>query len=240
MEYTQKFEEQTEKYRKNYSKYGYSEHSMIMPSDRRNIRYFELLKNFELTDSFVLLDAGCGFGDINGYLKIQGISNYSYIGIDVVEEFIEEGRKRYGGENIQYIHRNFISDDISDLEFDYAVSSQTFTLCYSEADHNYEIIFASIKKLFEQCRKGVSFNFFTDQGQFKREGTAYHNPATLLDFAYSLSNAVILDNGCFPYECTLTILKDTECKKNGMVFDRFMRIHKDKFDNGIFIVNKKL
>lgn len=235
----EKFNEQTERYRKSYEKHGYSEYSMFMPSDRRNIRYFELLKNFELTAPFRLLDAGCGFGDINAYLKTLDIEDYSYIGIDVVDEFMEEGRKKYGAENIRYVRRNFITDDISDLEFDYAVSSQTFTICYGESDHNYEVIFPSIRKLFARCRRGVSFNFFTDQGQFKREGTAYHNPAKLLEFAYTLSNSVVLDNGCFPYECTITILKDTECSRNGMVFDHFMRMHRKKFEDGIFVVNPK-
>ena len=46
-EENRRFEERTEKYRQNFKKYGYSEMSMDMPSDRRVIRYYELLKNFE-------------------------------------------------------------------------------------------------------------------------------------------------------------------------------------------------
>lgn len=240
MEYMQtKFDEQTEKYRENFKKYGYSELSMFMPSDRRTVRYRELLKHFELQSPFTILDAGCGFGDINAYLNKCNIHDYVYIGMDVVDEFIEEGKQRYGSDNVHYVHRNFITDDISDLEFDYAVSSQTFTLCYSQSNDNYEVIFSSIRKLFEQCRKGVSFNFFTDQGQFRRKGTAYHNPAKILEFAYSLSNGIILDNSCFPYESTVTILKDVECRENGMIFDRFMRRYRDLFETGIFVVNQK-
>lgn len=87
---------------------------------------------------------------------------------------MNEGRKKYGADNVHYLHRNFIADDLSDLEF-----------------------------------------------------------------AYSLSNGVILDNGCFPYECTITILKDRECTENGMVFDHFMRRHRQKFEDGIFVVKKK-
>lgn len=158
---------------------------------------------------------------------------------DVVDHFLEEGRQRYGTENICYIHRNFTADTIEDLEFDYAVSSQTFTLPYTEERQNYEIIFRSISSLFECCKKGVSFNFFTDQGDYQRKDTAYHSPARLLEFAYTLSNRVILDNGCFPYECTLTILKDTDRKQNGMVFDSFMRIHKEEFERGLFAIKKK-
>ena len=70
--------------------------SMDMPSDRRVIRYYELLKYFEFFQSpktepaFTLCDAGCGFGDINGYLQKLGFQDYSYIGLDVVDEFMDE------------------------------------------------------------------------------------------------------------------------------------------------------
>lgn len=176
------FLEQTEKYRENYKKYGYSERSMFMPSDRRVIRYYELLKNFEFfqkrnfSEPVSICDAGCGFGDLNFYLRSLGMKDYSYIGLDVIEEFMQEGRNRYGKDGVTYLNRNFITEDISDLHFDYAVSSQTFTLPYTGQVENYEVIYESVGKLFAQCNKGVSFNFFTDRGQFQKEGTAYHDP----------------------------------------------------------------
>lgn len=239
------FTKQTEKYRENFKKYGYSEQSMFMPSDRRVIRYYELLKNFEFfqkgdfSKQVVICDAGCGFGDINHYFMSLGMKNYSYIGLDVVNEFMQEGQTRYGGDEVTYLKRNFITDDISDLHFDYAISSQTFTISYTGEPQNYDVIYASVRKLFAQCQKGVSFNFFTDKGQFQRPGTAYHDPVKLLEFAYSLSTNIVLDNSCFPYECTLTILKDNSCHNNGMIFDRFMRIHEQEFLDGTFRVKRK-
>lgn len=244
-EIRQKFQEQTERYRENFRKYGYSEMSMFMPSDRRVIRYYELLKNFEFFQKrdfsvpVTICDAGCGFGDINGYLAALGMTDYWYIGLDVVEEFLKMGKERYKKSNVSYIKRNFITDDITDLQYDYAISSQTFTIPYTEADNNYETLFTSVEKLYAQCKKAVSFNFFTDRGRFRKPGTAYHSPVRLLEFACSLSNSIVLDNSCFPYECTLTIIKDNACKENGMIFDRFMRIHKKEFAEGIFVVNRK-
>lgn len=239
------FSEQTEKYRENYKKYGYSERSMFMPSDRRVIRYYELLKNFEFfqkrdfSGPVSICDAGCGFGDLNLYLRSLGMNDYTYIGLDVIEEFMKEGSVRYGKDGVTYLRRNFITEDISDLQFDYVVSSQTFTLPYTGKPENYEVIYESIGKLFAQCKKGVSFNFFTNKGQFQREGTAYHDPVRILRFAYSLSANVVLDNSCFPYECTVTILKDNSCQDNGMIYDRFMRIHEQEFSDGIFCVKRK-
>lgn len=240
-----RFEERTNLYRENFKKHGYSELSMDMPSDRRSIRYYELIKNFEFfqspetENSFTICDAGCGFGDINDYLQKLGIKNYSYIGLDVVDEFLETGRKQYGSDKISYEKCNFITDDISHLQFDYAISSQTFTIPYTEKNENYDTIFQSIRKLFAQCKKGVSFNFFTDKGQYQRSDMAYHDPAKILDFSYSLSTNVILDNSCFPYECTITILKDNSSHVHGMLFDRFLRIHHKEFENHTFVIKEK-
>lgn len=241
-----KFREQTEFYKSNFEKYGYSELSILMPSDRRTIRYYELIKNFEFyqqllrgkQEKFTICDAGCGFGDASAYLTALNLKNYQYLGLDVVDEFLNIGKEKYGSDKVRFMKRNFITDDISDLEFDYAISSQTFTVCYTEEDNNYDVIFRSIEKLFRQCKKGVSFNFFTDRGEFQREGTAYHDPVELIRFAYTLSTNVVLDNGCFPYECTLTIMKDNSLKENGMVFDRFVRIHQNEFDKGLFVVKE--
>ena len=83
--------------------------SLDMPSDCRVVRYYELLKNFALFQSpetepiFTLCDAGCGFGDINGYLQKLGYRDYSYIGLDVMDEFMEEVKKHYGSDRIQYL-----------------------------------------------------------------------------------------------------------------------------------------
>ncbi len=238
------FNERTRRYQENFKEFGNSELTLDMPSDRRNIRYYELIKNFDFfinrdfSADFSVCDAGCGFGDINQYLEKEGYTNYQYIGLDVVPEFIEECQKNYMSPNRRFLHRNFMEDSLQDLEFDYAISSQTFTIAYSDTQENYALVFKAVENLFRQCRIGVSFNFFTDYVDFKKEGRAYHNPLKMLEFVYSLSRNVILDNTCLPYECTITLFKETSAADR-MVFDRFKRIYKEKFDEGIFVVRDK-
>lgn len=238
------FDVRTEKYRKNFREFNDPKLILDMPSDRRNIRYYELIKNFDFfmqedfLGDFSICDAGCGLGDMNKYLQMTGYKNYHYIGLDVVPEFLEENKKNYPSPNINFVFRNFYEDDLSDLKFDYAISSQTFTIAYSDSFENYELTFCAIRKLFEQCRVGISFNFFSDFVDFKKSGAAYHNPLKMLEFAYSLSKNVILDNSSLPYECTITILKETS-SEDRLVFDRFKRLHQKEFDAGIFVVDKK-
>lgn len=189
-----------EKYEELFSKWGYNENALIMPSDRRNIRYYELLKYskvFKMTNcnGYRILDAGCGFGDVIYYLRKIGKSNFSYIGIDVVDSFLEEGRKRHNiiENDYNFINRDLFIESIDDLYFDFAISSQAFNWKYDRSlDQNYDVIFTIIDKLFKKCNEGVAFNFFSDKVDYMRGGTAYHNPGRILEFAYSLSNNVII------------------------------------------------
>lgn len=240
----QKFSERTEKYQRDFKKYGNSELSLSMPSDRRNIRYYELIKNFdffiqqEKGGVFTICDAGCGLADLNKYLQELGYVNYNYIGMDVVPEFLEECCRNYPSPRFNFERRNFMTDDIFDLSFDYAVASQAFTIPYGNENNNYGLVFDALEKLYQQCSIGISFNFFSDRVDFFKPETAYHNPVKMLDFAYSLSNNVILDNSCLPYECTITIFKEMTAS-NHMVFDRFCRLHQTEFESGLFVVKEK-
>lgn len=244
MHLTDKFENRMRLYKEAFAHYGYSEKSLEMPSDRRNIRYYELIKNFsfygnnETQEEFTLLDAGCGFGDINAYFDLVGLKKYRYIGLDVIDEFLKVAEERYLGEGIFFIKRNFISEEIDDLSYDYAISSQTFNDPYIDAeDNNYEILFSAMKKLYLHCKKGISFNFVTDKGDCKKKDVAYHDPVKILEFAYTLSNNVILDNSCMPFEATCTIVKDAMILR-GKLFKSFQKRHIEEFRNGCFVVKE--
>ena len=112
---------QTKHYEDMYEKYGHSADALSMPSDRRNIRYYELIKNFEFfvlgdtSTEFSIVDLGCGFGDVNAYLRQVGYQKYRYLGVDVVESFLSEGKKAYGRDSVTFVKRNFIEDPFDDI-----------------------------------------------------------------------------------------------------------------------------
>lgn len=233
------------KYEELFDNWGYNENALIMPSDRRNIRYYELLKNskiFEMTNcnGYRILDAGCGFGNVIDYLHVIGKSNFSYTGIDVVDSFLEEGRIRHSNVDGDYkfLKRDLFIESVDDLDFDFAISSQAFNWKYDKnEEQNYDVIFTIIAKLFRKSNDGVAFNFFSDKVQYMKEDTAYHNPGRILEFAYSLSNNIIIDNTCMPYEPTVAIFKDN-CSSGG-VFDVFRLKHIEEFKNKVFVIKDK-
>ena len=81
------------KYRKLYTKFGYSPKSLGWDKGRQDIRFESLLSFFDCRNKSIL-DIGCGFGDLNRILQKLYGSEYSYVGLDLVDEFIKEARHR--------------------------------------------------------------------------------------------------------------------------------------------------
>ena len=85
-----------EYYASNFLEYGYSSKSLGWLKDKQNIRFAELTRFMDLSESFSILDIGCGFGDFVKYLNAKkDISDYSYHGIDLMDEMIEIAKKEF-------------------------------------------------------------------------------------------------------------------------------------------------
>ena len=234
-----RLEARTIQYESDYKKFGYSPNAMMMPSDRRNIRYFELIKNYSFfynrNERFTILDCGCGFGDVLRYLEHLGIHNYRYIGVDIVDSFLNKAKELYADDKrVSFIKRDFFNDNMNDFEYDYVISSQTFNNCYSDKSNNEDIIENFMKRMYYGCGRGISFNFVIDRVDKKNNGVAYHDPVRILEKAYSLTNCVVMDNLCMPFECTCTLIK--EQITSGKILGSFVNKHKLDFDNGIFVI----
>lgn len=63
-------------------------------------RRFDVLRAFlpEDISPFTLVDIGCGFGDLHGYLARNGDTPKHYIGIDVLESMVSVARERTGAD----------------------------------------------------------------------------------------------------------------------------------------------
>jgi len=76
----------------------------------------ELLKLFKELNIKKILDAPCG--DWN-WMKEMDLAGIEYIGIDIVDQIIEENKKKYSASNIKFLSANIIEDQLpkADLIF---------------------------------------------------------------------------------------------------------------------------
>lgn len=98
------------------------------------------------------IDVGCGFGDLNAFLKMAGAQDY--VGIDIYEPSLTVARENYPRarfENLDILEPSFQE------KFDFAFASGSLTTRL--ASDNYKFLEAMIAKMWLLSRKGVGFNF---------------------------------------------------------------------------------
>jgi len=207
-----------QRYTKRYNEYGYSPKTLGWDKGKQDLRYSILLEEFKL-DNKNVLDIGCGFGDANKILK-QITSEYSYTGIDIVQELLVEAQKNFQDENsISFIHGDFLENDFTQT-YDIILASGIFNFRLEEQD-NYEFIESCMQKAFALAKDGVAFDFLSDKVDFKSKLTFHASPSTILNMAYRLSKNVILKNNYMPFEFTIVIFKDESFKVEDTIFTRF-------------------
>ena len=204
------------RYIERYQKYGYNPKTLGWDKGKQDLRFNILTSQIDLEGKSIC-DIGCGFGDLNKYLK-QKLNNYLYFGIDIVDKLIEEARNRYIGRNINFRCGDFLIEDIS--EFDYAIASGIFNFKLRNED-NYSYIENVINKAFSISKIGLAFDFLSDKVDFMYEHTFHSSPEKILSIAYKYTRNIILRNDYMPFEFTVILFKDDSFKKEDTIFTAY-------------------
>ena len=124
-----------------------------------------------------LLDVGCGFGGLLGYLEQHGIP-VVYTGIDVVPRMVEHARQTFPEASWEV---GDIFAFIPEKPFDYVVCNgiltQKLTATIPEMDAFAERL---IMKLFDLCRVGAAFNVMSTEVNYMVDNLYYRSPVELL------------------------------------------------------------
>ncbi len=144
--------------------FGAHHYGVLWSNAEQQIRRFQLLAQV-VTDSDLdgglrIADFGCGYGAMYLWLKDESMmKNSSYIGYDITPEMIQVCKETILDKEAHFIH----SDEILHAA-DYVFVSGTFTLkCDMEVDAWENFILSSLKQLWRKSKKGLAFNFLSDQ-----------------------------------------------------------------------------
>jgi SAM-dependent methyltransferase len=150
-----------------------------------------------------ILDVGCGFGDLLGYLNARGI-HPEYTGLDLVAPMIERCRKRFSGSGARFIHADVLTYE-PDAPYDYVVASGLFG--YAAKDTRARVR-PTISRLFSWCRIGMAVNFLSRCSARHSPARLYLDPWDMLVFALQLTPAVRLDHTYLPNDFTLCMYRN--------------------------------
>lgn len=208
-----------EKYQKGYAEHGYSPKTLGWDKGRQDIRFEVLLSFFECQGKSIL-DIGCGFGDLNRVLSQKIGGAYSYTGVDLVSNLIDEGRRHYTQENIDFINADFLEYQFIE-KFDIVLASGIFNHKFSSGKNDL-FVERVLEKAWSLCTVGFAFDFLSDKVDYCYDHTYHNNPERILGLSYKLSRNIVLRNDYMPFEFCICAMKNQDLDRADSIF----RTHK--------------
>ncbi|HVN66736.1 MAG TPA: class I SAM-dependent methyltransferase, partial [Candidatus Sulfotelmatobacter sp.] len=127
---------------------------------------FKILKEIFLygkrSVNLSVLDVGCGFGDLYGYFKTDGLLNkhrISYTGYDIAPGILAVAKKKYPEARFE------VKDILLDHhvpKHDYLFCSGTFNIRTTERDEHVDFVKEMLFRMYDLCGCGLAVNFLSE------------------------------------------------------------------------------
>lgn len=187
--------------------YGDDPRSLGWLKGRQHIR-FKVLSEIADLNNCTILDLGCGFGDLYGFLKKK--YSIDYTGYDINKNLIDIARNK--NPDASFDVKDILSDKIL-KNFDYIISSGVFN--FKLAD-NSSFAKNMLKKMLEICNKGIAVDFVTDYVDYRNRDLNYTSPEEIFSFCKTLSKRVTLRHDYMPFEFCIYLYKNDSIIENNV------------------------
>ncbi|MFA6431409.1 MAG: class I SAM-dependent methyltransferase [Candidatus Margulisiibacteriota bacterium] len=174
----------------------------------------ELFNYGKKASCITLLDVGCGFGDLYGYLKSDGsLSRHriNYSGCDISPKIIQTAKKKYPDAKFEVKN---ILEDRHTPKYDYIICSGIFNIRSAEIDDHLAYVKEMIFRVSELATYGVGLNFLSegslpiaDPQNLNSSQYFYFNPETVLNFCRHAAPKYILRHDYHIGDFTIYLLK---------------------------------
>ncbi len=165
------------------------------------LKRFEVLAKVGDLNGASILDVGCGYGDLKAYLD-QRFSDFVYMGIDQMPEFIAEAQSIYKND----AKTTFYQSDFGTVNFpkvDYVFASGALGYRCADPDFYTDMI----SKMYTTAKIALGFNML-DRSCFPDDPLLTgHDAEYILTFCRALSPDVALTRGYLEDDFTIFIQK---------------------------------
>ena len=174
-------------YQKSFKRHGIDPKALQWVSkDAAEVRYRELTADLDF-EGRTILDIGCGFADIIPFIERVG-NNFSYIGMDLMPEFIDAAQKKYPKH--KFIVGDYFGNPLED-KHDITLTSGTLN---SRIENAIEYRKNAIKLMFDNAGEVLAFNMAGGypQPKSRKGGRVYFvDSLEILKYCISLTPKVI-------------------------------------------------
>ena len=162
--------------------------------ERQNLR-FKILSEIGVSGKDSVLDIGCGFADLFGYLSTVGWKGV-YLGVDINGDLLEVASKKYEKATLKQI--DILESNLAE-QYDWVLSSGVFNAKLDFED-NLIYIEKMLRRMFQSAKKGVACDFMSTYVDFQHPIAFHLNPADAIDMGKKLTDKLVLRMDYLPYE----------------------------------------
>jgi len=141
-----------DRHRDSLTRHGHSPHALYWSSREIQFTRFRVLAEIGIATGDSVLDVGCGFADLYGWLKRQGIDT-AFTGIDLSPDLIAKGKQLYP--DVTFFCGELFDYPATEQSVDWVVLSGALN---GSLDDDGAYARRVIRQMFALCRKGVAFN----------------------------------------------------------------------------------
>jgi len=193
-------------YSENIEKYGIDSRSVGWNSPgSQEMRFSKLMSVVEdKTKSFTLNELGCGYGELYKFCETNAYNLTLFNGYDISEKMLDAAKTYLSGTNSVFYNSPKIITCA-----DYTITSGIFNVKFdTEANSWEDYIKETITNMFENSKKGISFNLLTKYVDFEAKDLYYADPCYFFEFCKkSLSRSVNLLHDYQLFEWTIVVRK---------------------------------
>lgn len=194
-------------YRQKFKEFGVSPQALQWKSKgaaHQRFRQFWAEIDF---DGKNVLDVGCGFGEMGNFLT-KRYKNVRYKGVDIMPEFVENGKKIYPQldlETVDYFGRP------SPERYDTIICSGALNSNLGTEEENSEFRKNAIKTMFDHTTNVLAFNMLgghpAPENDDKESNVWYSDSLEILEYCMTLTRRVILRHHYHPTDFTIFLYK---------------------------------
>ena len=165
------------------------------------VKRFEVISTVGDLAGCSLLDVGCGYGDLKGFLD-QRFSGLTYIGIDQMPEFITSAKERHK----DCADTFFYQTDFTTVAFpqvDYVIASGALSYRCDNPDFYQDMI----RKMYSASTRALSFNMLDADQLPAHPLLVGHDSEKIVSFCQELSPCVKVVKGYIEDDFTVFVYR---------------------------------
>jgi len=193
-------------HRDSLAQYGHAPQALYWSSEAAQTERFRALAGVGIRPGDSLLDVGCGFADLMGWLQQQGCP-VRYTGIDLSPDLLEVAAASHP--DAELLCGELSDFTLADASFDWVVLSGALN---DPVDEDGDYAYATIAGMYRLCRKGIAFNLLdaTEGVTFLTLGLQHFDPEVVVAFCRRLIPHVELVRGYLEGDFTLRLWRDAK------------------------------